>query len=245
MDRFNNFLIHNLTLLNWNANGLREKRSTFISFMARHNIDIACVTETHLVEGENFKISGYSMYREDRQGPIGSGGVAIFVKRSINHHHTYLPQFTTLEAVGVKIFLQNNTYFRLVSIYKSPNRRLHYQDLRILFPEDCSTVVIGDLNCKHRVWGCRTTNPNGNRLLQYTDEANIMVAARDEPTHHPWQYNYQPDILDIVLHRNFSAPIMQQVLPELDSDHSPVIVSFFTHPHISPLPPRLINGKVN
>ena len=151
MDRFNHCYVNNLTLLNWNANGLKEKRSTFISFMARHNIDVACVSETHLAPAENFKISGYSVYREDRLDPIASGGVAIFVRRTLDHHHILLPALTTLESVGVKINLVNGSSFRIISVYKSPNRRLHNNDLQILFQDDCSTVLMGDLNCKHQM----------------------------------------------------------------------------------------------
>ena len=133
MDQFNNFRIDNLTLLNWNANGLRDKRATFISFMARHNIDIACVSEMHLTITEPFKISGYSVYREDRLDPVASGGVAVIVRRSIDHHHIFLPTLTILEAVGVKVNLDNGTNLRIISVYKSPNRRLHNNDLHILF----------------------------------------------------------------------------------------------------------------
>lgn len=245
MDQRNPLLIQNLTILNWNANGLKQKRSTFVSFLARHNIDIACVTETHLVRTEQFKVNGYHVYREDRQAPIASGGVAIFVKKQITHHDIYLPGFLSIEATGIKVRLSNGGSLIILAAYKSPNKRFYDQDLQSLFYSDSPTLVLGDFNCKNRFWGCAVTNPNGNRLLQAAGDNNINISSPDEPTHYPPQFNFQPDILDIVLHKGVDPPIFQQVLPELDSDHVPVIVNFFLNPQFCRPPLRLINGKVD
>jgi hypothetical protein len=177
--------------------------------------------------------------------PIASGGVAIFIKKNISHHSIYLPQLATIEAVGIKVRLQNNSEMRLISAYKAPNRRLNNQDINLLFSDNVPTLLLGDMNCKNRTWGCRVTNPNGERLLQMTNGLNINISAPSEPTHYPWQVRYQPDILDITLHKNVSAPIFQQVLPELDSDHLPILISFFLRPESTSCSQRLINGKIN
>ena len=245
MNNLNQLTIQNLTLLNWNANGLKQKRSVFAAFLVRHNIDVACVTETHFIQNEPFKLSGYSVYREDRNHPIASGGVAIFIKNNISHHHIFLPALLTIESVGIRIKLQNGQLISVLSVYKSPNRRFHDQDLENLFNLNSPTIVLGDLNCKHCIWGCRTTNPNGARLLQTISNSNIHLSAPNEATHFPWQVNIQPDILDIALHKNFTPPIFQTVLPELDSDHLPVVITFFVQPQFTQPPPRLIDGKVN
>lgn len=238
-------IIQNLNVLNWNANGLKNKKNVFLAFLARHNIDIACVTETHLFNNEPFKISGYSTYREDRVHPIASGGVAIFISKRINHHHIYLPQLASIEAVGIKLMLRNNQEVRLISVYKPPNKRFYDQDLDLIFQDNFPTLVLGDLNCKNQTWGCRITNPNGKRLFQKATNLNVNISAPSQPTHYPWQIRFQPDILDIALHKNFTAPILQQVLSELDSDHLPVVISFFLKPEIASCPLRLITGKVD
>lgn len=240
----NNLTLNTLKILNWNANGLKPKKSTFSSFLVRHNIDIACLTETHLVNSEPFKIPGYAMYREDRTAPIASGGVAIFIKRSISHHSLFLPQLINIEAVAIKLNLSNNESLTIISAYKSPNRRLQVNDINNLFLLNTPTLLVGDLNCKHRFWGCRASNPNGERLLRIVSDFNINISAPEEATFHPWQINSQPDVLDIALHKQFHAPILQQVLPELDSDHLPVIVSFLLQPQFYPSLDRLINGQV-
>lgn len=245
MPQPNHLTLHNLKILNWNANGLKSQKSTFSSFLVRHDIDIACVTETHFINSEPFRTHGYNIYREDRTAPIASGGVAIFVKRSISHHSLFLPRLLSIEAVSIKVHLFNNESLTIISAYKSPNKRLQVNDLHNLFSPNTPILLIGDLNCKHRFWGCRSSNPNGERLLRIMPDFNINISAPEEATFHPWQINCQPDILDIALHSQFNAPILQQVLPELDSDHLPVILSFFLQHQFSPPPNRLITGHVD
>lgn len=245
MALYNRITFQNLKILNWNANGLKKQKSIFSAFLVRHGVDIACVTETHLINNEAFKVSGYNVYREDRAAPFASGGVAIFIKRSINHNSIYLPQLLSIEATAVKVNLDDGSFVNVISAYKSPNRRLNVNDMTNLFTPHSPTLLIGDINCKHQYWGCRVTNPNGARLFQFITNEVINVSAPDEPTFYPFQLNCEPDILDIVLHQNFAAPIQHKVIPELDSDHLPVIISFLFQPQLASTHPRLITGKVD
>lgn len=57
---------HNTILLNWNANGLKNKWNTLLAFLTHHNIDIACITETHLSSLDKIKFPGYILHRVDR-----------------------------------------------------------------------------------------------------------------------------------------------------------------------------------
>jgi exonuclease III len=72
------------TLLNWNANGLKSHRNALLAFLNHLNIDIACITETHLSNTDKLKFPGYKMYRADRVTQIrAKGGVAILVRNQI------------------------------------------------------------------------------------------------------------------------------------------------------------------
>lgn len=237
--------IQSLTILNWNANGLKKQQSIFSAFLVRHNVDIACVSETHLVHTESLKISGYAVYREDRLAPVASGGVAILIKKKITHHSIFLPELSNLEATAIKLNLENGSSLIVASAYKPPNRRLLKQDIDIIFSFNLPTLLFGDLNCKNQLWGCRSTNPNGNRLYQIISDTPITVIAPDEPTFYPTQNNYMPDVLDIILQKSVTIPIFQQVLPELDSDHCPVVISFMLPAQFDMDPRRLITGHVD
>lgn len=71
--------------------GIRPKKLILKKNISREKIDIACITESKLTEGENFSIPGYSVYRYNRNHPTASGGTAILIKRNIKHHEVYLP----------------------------------------------------------------------------------------------------------------------------------------------------------
>ena len=224
----NNLQLHNLNICNWNANGIKAKRSTFIAFLAQHHIDIACVTETHLVSTEKFTIPGYAVYRFDRDAPKASGGVAIIIKRKISHHSIYLPYMNNLEVVGIK-FVLNSQDITLFSAYHTPRHKFFKTYIDNLFIPNTPTILLGDLNCKHVAWGCNKNNPNGKRLLSALNEYNLSISAPEEPTHYPTNLNCTPDILDIGIFQHFPLPSQVNALVELDSDHLPVLLTYSCH----------------
>lgn len=241
---FNLNSTNSLNILNWNANGLKDKRSSFIVFLAQNRIDIACVTETHLISTEKFKIPGYLVYRFDRDTPRASGGVAIIIKRNISHHSLYLPYMNNLEVVAVKI-KSNGGELIVYAAYHAPRYKFSKTYIENLFFSNTPTILLGDLNCKHEAWGCRKTNPNGRRLLAATTEYNVSVVAPNEPTHYSYNPNVRPDILDIGLFQNIVHPTHMTSIVDLDSDHLPVILSFNDPPEQEPLEDKLIKGIID
>lgn len=238
----NKRILQYLTILNWNANGIKSKRSIFIEFLTRYNIDIACITETHLTNDEPFRIPGYHIYRYDRVNRTASGGAAIIIKKRLVHQPLATPNFNNLEAVGIIV----NDAINIISTYKQPNKPLLECDVRQIFSNDSTaTLMIGDLNCKNTIWGCRANNPNGIKLHSLSELYGYQVLAPEENTHVPYRSDHQPDILDIIISKNVNNPIYQQVLNELDSDHLPVLIKFNMQPEINTIPPRLITGKIN
>lgn len=238
-------IINNLTVLNWNADGLKRQRAIFLEFLARHNVDVACISETHLTNAETFKVPGYEVYRTDRNTPTASGGVAIIIKRKLAHYSLINLELENLETVAIKLVLENNALITLYAAYKQPNKRIQEGEITKMFNENDPTLVIGDLNSKLTDWGCRAKNQNGVRLNNIIINHGIQIAAPTEYTFHPRRPDHRPDILDVVLFKNFRKPIYQTVLNELESDHLPVVISFFNTPQQIPVVPRLIEGKID
>ena len=84
-------------MLNWNSNGIKTHINILTAFLNHHNIDIACITETHLSNMDKIKFTGYNVYRTDQNSPARSmGGVAILVRKKIKHHHIPLPDLQSL-----------------------------------------------------------------------------------------------------------------------------------------------------
>lgn len=76
--------LHNTILLNWNTNRLKNQRNILLTFLNHHNIDMACITETHLSHTDKIKFPDYNIYREDRVSLLRAmGGVAILVRNKI------------------------------------------------------------------------------------------------------------------------------------------------------------------
>lgn len=80
----------NFVIINWNANGIKRNRNTFDAFLSHHNVDIACISETHLFTPESIKFNGYSLYRNDRKAARPSGGVALLRRNKIKHQQAYI-----------------------------------------------------------------------------------------------------------------------------------------------------------
>lgn len=247
MDHGRNPVSHKLSLLNWNANGLTSKRMIFIDFLARHDIDVACVTETHFAPGQNFKIPNYRVYRDDRiSAGKASGGVAVIIKKNICHEPIVLPPMICFEIQGISISLANGSQLRIFSAYRS-RKPLSVSDLNSIFVgNNTPTMMVGDFNCKHPAWFSVSPNQNGLKLFQLMNKSEWIVLGPDEPTYYPEHLDRVPDILDIIICKNVSGIISQQVITsELPSDHRPVIIEMDAQ--LLQYPPRLklINGPVD
>ncbi|GFS27364.1 hypothetical protein ElyMa_005261900 [Elysia marginata] len=60
-----------LKILQWNAEGVAKKKDALRNRLYKHNIDIACIQETHLTDKIRFSIRGYQCKRMDRAGNKG------------------------------------------------------------------------------------------------------------------------------------------------------------------------------
>lgn len=225
-----NIILHDLQILNLNINGIKKDRNSLITFLQRKDIDVACITETHLAPKENFTIPGYKIYRNDRDNCIASGGVAILIKKKFTNQQLPLINCSNIEIIGIEIILTNNSTLNIFSAYKQPNKPLIEEDIKLIFNTNRQTLLLGDINSKNTAWGCRANNQAGIKLLNFAAIYNFMVHAPNTYTYYPYRNDYQPDILDIALTKNFNKLINQEVVVDLDSDHLPVILSFRTSP---------------
>lgn len=100
MDPNNIVAIQQTSILN-HVDGVKPQRTMLIDFLNRHQISIACILETHLIQNEIFKVAGYTTYRKDRETIHASGGVAISINNRIKHNE--LPPFNccNIEVIGV------------------------------------------------------------------------------------------------------------------------------------------------
>lgn len=213
-------------------------------FLVSHDIDIACLTETHLISSKSFTVQGYKCYRRDRPGDVPAGGVLILVKSGIPHWTSSLPITPGLETIAVTINLQNGNNVMIISAYKPPNKQLTATRLQDIFKLKAPIILFGDLNTKHTSWGCRINQPAGTFLLNLAKHSNFKIIAPVDPTYFPFNANYLPDILDIVL-TNLNFALHSYSICELDSDHNPVITTSKLITSLPNSPPHLSTHKIN
>lgn len=246
MDHIEQPVIHKLALLNWNANAISSKRMIFIDFLVRHDIDIACITETHLIPSQKFKVPGYKVYRSDRMPVSAYGGVAVIVKKTIRHEPILLPPMICFEIQGVTVFMDNGTQLRIFSTYRS-SKPLSVRDLNKIFNcNNVPSIMVGDLNCKHPAWYSVTHNQNGLKLFDLMKKSDWVVLGPEEPTYFPSHLNRHPDVLDVVICKDVPGIVSQQVMTaELPSDHRPVIIELDAVLLQCAPKLKLINGPVD
>lgn len=107
---------NSIKILSWNCQCIRYKITERQHHLESSSIDIAALSETWLSQKNNLRLHNYNIYRRDRH--IGlHGGVAIVVKNSIEH--VLLPTIRTeiIEAVGIRIFADNNSHIDIISCY--------------------------------------------------------------------------------------------------------------------------------
>lgn len=126
---------HNkLNILNWNANGINNKKAELSYFLKAKEIKLACITETHLKPNETFKIPGYNNHRSDRINSNG-GGVLILIEKSIPYIQSNLPHTPGIETVAIK-FPLDNRIITLIAAYKPPKIKIHSTNFGLLFQQN-------------------------------------------------------------------------------------------------------------
>ncbi|GFU80982.1 RNA-directed DNA polymerase from mobile element jockey [Trichonephila clavipes] len=153
------------------------------------------------------------------------GGTLILIKNSIKHYSLPTPSMQTIEATIVILTPIDHDPISIVSIYIPP-RSDDYTftiDIENLIQTSSNCVLFGDFNAPHTAWNCNTNSSRGVRLLDYVNMTNLYIAYPDSPTR--FGIN-SANTLDIAVIRNFYYPYTINSLPDLSSDHNPVLLNF-------------------
>ncbi|GFX65633.1 probable RNA-directed DNA polymerase from transposon X-element [Trichonephila clavipes] len=99
-------------------------------------------------------------------------------------------------------------------------------------------VIFGDFNATHNYWNCSNNSPRGVHLKNFIDNTNLQIAFPNSPT----RYGYNSaNTLDFALINNFNFPFFIESIPELSSDHNPVMLNFSLTLSIHKANPRAIS----
>ena len=215
-------MVQSIRVMQWNCNGLRahvnELKNFFASSQAK--IDILCLEETFLKRGNRVTLPGYHIIRKDRED-TAKGGLIIAVRESINY--TVIPDIAThsYEQHAVKIKTTNGN-IAIINGYSSPDKVPVKSQLEKIFMKG-STVITGDYNAKHPLWGSKQSNKTGEVFEQFMDHNNYVVINTGHPTRQ--DYNGNMSHLDTTfVSKDLGMKCTWSVLNDsLGSDHLPTI----------------------
>ncbi|GBN61037.1 RNA-directed DNA polymerase from mobile element jockey [Araneus ventricosus] len=83
--------------------------------------------------------------------------------------------------------------------------------------------MCGDFNAHHTSWNCKRINATGKAIYKYAHCKNLEILAPPTPT------RYGPNsatTIDLALTKNFAYRYKIESIPDLASDHNPVILNF-------------------
>lgn len=206
-------------------------------FLATNQIDIMLLNETFLNNSKTLEIDNYEIIRCDRKNRIG-GGVCVIIHNSIPYYQKYSNQFPGIETITIEIpniIGQSDSLF-LTTYYNPPDSKIDINFLNFVFNISDYSLLIGDLNAHHRLWGSNKINYNGRTVFNCITENDIAILNDDSPTY--WSINYtSSSIIDLAL----ASPLLSkhidsfEVCDSLHSDHSTVLVKLnYSGPPIGP-----------
>lgn len=206
-----------IKICSWNANGLRPKLAELKEFITRLRIDIMLINETKLDPTGTFKIKHFEVIRRDRTA--NGGGVAMIINNKIGFKPCKINNPLSTESLCIK--LAGNIH--IVATYNEPRNKMSQRDLITLTSLGNRVLIIGDLNARHFTWNNHITNANGRTLYNFVQNTNVIVQHPDSPTHFP-ENGMAPTCIDIVINKNVQNVTVPISIPELSSDHNPIIL---------------------
>jgi hypothetical protein len=117
-----------------------------------------------------------------------------------------------LEATAIRLVLASRPV-KIVAAYLSPTRPLIESDLTACLSGSLTVLMAGDQSAKHTDWNSRLIAARGALLLDYADRNSCLIYVPYSPTTVAYQQHTNPDVLDIVVVRDFVLPVYLFALP--------------------------------
>lgn len=207
---------------------MRSKKILFFDFLIKYQVSIAFVSETFLDESDSFSGIGFRTIRLDRGGQHRGGGVAIVMRKELRFRQLPCPRVEVVEALSVEVLTATGPLTVTAIYFPGSSDPLTLEgfkrDMRLLTSSFPNHIIAGDLNARHRFWGCAKANRAGTMLYDEMSRGQFELYFPDEPTHFP-ESGATPSTIDLVL-RCGNHPVSDvRTVCELTSDHKPVLFS--------------------
>ncbi|XP_069134336.1 uncharacterized protein [Argopecten irradians] len=193
-----------------NVRGLLSKLDYIRILLRNQTFDVLTISESHLddsIEDGELSVSGYSMYRKDRNRR--GGGVVTYVLNTLSSAAEYCE--TDLELLSITIRHNNSSPITCVTVYRPPNELANWYDrfdsvMEKLSTEKNNLVVLGDFNVDEL-----KSFKLKDLMLLYNLRQQITVPTRETRD--------SSTLIDHIYTSDFIGHIVSGVIPLGCSDH--------------------------
>ncbi|GFT38712.1 hypothetical protein NPIL_431471 [Nephila pilipes] len=201
----------------------RSKLEQLLEIADMNKVHVIAIQETKLKETTALKIRGYNIFRADK--PSRRGGTLAFFIRDAKYQGIdfSLDQSSDLEIQGVKIFWREKP-LHILNIYHPPNES--HQPTNFSNFMDKNTIILGDLNAKHTIWGSSCNNNRGEDILQMMDNKELMILNDGSSTHSSLSNNNSEALAISITSADIFPQCTGSILYHIGSDHFPILIKF-------------------
>ena len=221
---------HKISILQININDLTNKKHQICKLIYEKDPDVILIQETKLTStSEKVEFEGYETIEHKRQ--TKGGGLLTATKKCYKILSNEPFTINSNEIIKTTIELNGDSYLNIINMYNPKSQKIDIETIKHEIMNN-NSIIIGDLNCKNKLWGSRKNNIGGQKLgeMILNNSNDINHSFHHKPTH----FNYKTkteDVLDIALWNKKNKNIKKieiQTLKAITSDHYPTIFDVFT-----------------
>ena len=235
-------MTNTINILQYNINGLFNNIADLKLLNNNYKFAICCLQETHTNYKTAPSVSGFNIVSNYKSNCDSTQGVAILLKSNIPFENIKISSNLQIVAIRAKLPLP----VTICSIYLHPNLKISEIDIQAIIDQiPRPFMILGDFNAHSPLWGSEKRNYKGKVIEDIINTNHVGLLNDGTPTYlHPatgtWS-NIDLSIVDVSLIQKF----YWRVLPQMMSDHSPIVISYKSQENCSSSAIHNNENKIN
>ena len=224
-----------------NVRGLKTKENVVHRIMDELNPTFFALVETKLGEFDKFKVEGYDVKRNDREG-VG-GGVLVGFKKSMMKIVTVVKKYNGHNCEMLWVRIDNGREkIRIGVIYMPQESRTLLKDIKEIYLEIEKEIKIadeqgerlllmGDLNCKvgnHIKGNKNEISKGGNVLIRMCEKHNLTMLNGEKCCSGLWtrMRDDEHSVLDYIITRKEDVGLVNNMLIDQERNVTPYSLEY-------------------
>jgi len=212
----------NTNILQWNCQGIRNKKDEILNMIEAQKISIIALQETKLWKECELRLPRFNCYRKDgHYNRMPHGGVSIYIHEHIPHNVIQID--TPIQAIAVRVNI--GQLITICNVYSSRSHTLSEELLNTLYNQlPPPVILVGDFNGFNPLWGCNSVDVRGREIEKFITSNSLNILNSGAPTRIGYQ---SQSAIDLSICTPILEPILQWTVSSSpgDSDHCPIIIT--------------------